>query len=465
MQKKYLNIAVASALIAMSAGAHAADTYFDNFTPVASSVAQHAVGSAAEMTNPLVIPANFTQKVLASRAAQLAAGQSNSGNWDMITANETGPNAGRYLLSPFETGTGGVQRTDLMTGQTITIVNSGRSSAVSLDASYWSPWGTYVTAEESWGTGSSRGRLFEITNSTTAGVDGGDFIHRNVIPRVSHEGLAWDKNKSMYFIDELNGGSIYKYVSANPNATNGNDYFAAGQTSVLRVGNGNTDNAVGSFSWVAFTDVNGAGLPGYVAASGAGNPAGTVDARATTDLAAFKGTNYQRPEDLQIKTLADGSEQMFFAATTTDNVYTVNLTSGEVTVFADRNTINAATGAAVGTAFNNTDNLAIDAAGNIYIIEDDGNGNANIWMATDANNDGVADSVAVWATVATQGAEPTGLYFDKFNPNVAYVNIQHPSSGNDVLLQITAVPEPETYAMFLAGLGLIGVAARRRNKR
>jgi hypothetical protein len=27
---------------------------------------------------------------------------------------------------------------------------------------------------------------------------------------------------------------------------------------------------------------------------------------------------------------------------------------------------------------------------------------------------------------------------------------------------VTAVPEPESYAMLLAGLGLLGVAARRR---
>ena len=34
--------------------------------------------------------------------------------------------------------------------------------------------------------------------------------------------------------------------------------------------------------------------------------------------------------------------------------------------------------------------------------------------------------------------------------------------GDDRLLQITAVPEPETYAMMLAGLGLMGFVARRR---
>lgn len=32
------------------------------------------------------------------------------------------------------------------------------------------------------------------------------------------------------------------------------------------------------------------------------------------------------------------------------------------------------------------------------------------------------------------------------------------------LVQVTAVPEPESYAMLLAGLGLMGAIARRRNK-
>jgi secreted PhoX family phosphatase len=466
MKINKLTLSVAMVLAAQ-AQAHAADTYFDNFIPVASSVAQHAVSSAAETTNPLVLPANFSQKVIANRTNQNAlVSGSNSGSWDMIDTNRTGADANRYLFMPFETGTAGVQRVDLWdtnyNTRTVTIVAPGTQSFVSGDASRWTPWGTYLTAEESWGTGSSRGRLFEVTNPTTAGANGGNFVQRNIIPRISHEGLAFDSAKNLYFIDELNGGSIYKYSSLNPNATNGDDYFAAGQTSVLRVGDGNTDNALGSFNWVALTDANGAGLPGFVAATGAGNPAGTIDARATTDLAAFKGTNYQRPEDIEIKTLADGSEVLIIATTTTDNMHTFNLSTKEVMMFADRNTIDAATGLAVGTAFNNLDNVAIDAAGNIYGIEDESGGFANIWKATDANNDGVAESVSVWATVAVQGSEPTGLFFDLTNPNIAYVNIQHPSSGNDMLVQITAVPEPETYAMMLAGLGLVGFMGRRR---
>ena len=82
-----------------------------------------------------------------------------------------------------------------------------------------------------------------------------------VVPRTSHEGIQFDKVGNMYFIDELNGGNIDKY---KPLAKLGDvkdgtaDYFAAGQTSVLRVGDGNTPNATGAFSWIPITDANGA---------------------------------------------------------------------------------------------------------------------------------------------------------------------------------------------------------------
>jgi secreted PhoX family phosphatase len=136
-----------------------------------------------------------------------------------------------------------------------------------------------------------------------------------------------------------------------------------------------------------------------------------------------------------------------------------------VKLAADNTFTDMATGLPVGTTWSNPDNLAIDAAGNIYVIEDQDGGKADIWLLKDANKDGVAESVGKWASLSTTGAEPTGLYFSKSNPNVAYVNVQHPTSGDDRLIQITAVPEPESYAMMLAGLGLLGVAARRRNRK
>lgn len=457
-KKRILTFLVSGALMAMASTtqAIAAATSFDNFTALPGNV---AAGSLPETSPFQLANPNWTQVSIANRANQLSQGQANSGNWDMIDANETGGNAGRYLFMPFETSTAGVQRIDLLNldynTRTVTLVAPGTQGFVSGDASRWTPWGSYLTAEESWGANSTKGRLFELTNPVTAtGTGDSNFVQRSVIPHVSHEGLAFDTNNNLYFIDEFNGGSIYKYVSANPNATNGDDYFSAGQTFALLVNGGNNADATGAFSWAAITDANGGALPSSVLASD-----GLIDGRLSADN--VLATNYQRPEDLEVKTLNNGDQILFVATTTTDEVYSFNLANNTANLFVNSSTIDQATGLAVGGVFNNPDNLAIDAEGNIYIVEDQPGGQADIWFAWDANNDGVAESVGRWASLSTEGAEPTGLYFDKFNPNIAYVNVQHPTSLDDRTIMI-AVPEPETYAMLLAGLGLIGFSARRR---
>ncbi len=463
--RKPLNVMLSFALVAMAGAAHAAVPYTTPVLPV---------GDAQEMTSPYILAAGWTQKVIADRTTQnaLVAG-SNSGSWDMIDSNRTGVDANRYLFMPFETGTGGVQRVDLWdtnyNTRTVTIVAPGTQGFKSGDASRWTPWGSYVTAEESWGTGSTKGRLFEVTNPTTAAANSGTFIQRSIIPRVSHEGLAFDANKSMYFVDELNGGSVYKYVSANPNATNGDDYFAAGQTFALNVGaggqfEGNNGPAItGASSWVAITGVNGGAIAGVSTVLGDG----TIDGRVTADT--LNITSFNRPEDLEMQNLPNGDQLLYFTTTDSDNngssadgrgrVYSTNLTTGVTSLFADNTTIDSETGLPVGTPFSNPDNLAIGPDGTIYIIEDQNGGVENIWRTVDANKDGIAETMSVIATLRTANAESTGMHFigDKI-----YVNVQHPSSGNDVLVEISPVPEAETYAMMLAGLGLVGFAASRR---
>lgn len=476
MRQSIIAVSLTAAFSLLSANASAASTAFEDFNPLLGNV---AAGSLPETAPFQLSSPNFSQSVLANRKNQnTLAPNSNSGSWDMITANENGPNAGRYLFMPFETATGGVQRVDLRdpnyNTRTVTIVAPGTQGFVAGDASRWTPWGTYLTAEESWGSNSTKGRLFEVTNPTTAAANGGDLVQRSIIPRVSHEGLTFDKNKTLYFIDELNGGSVYKYVSANPNATNGNDFFAAGQTFVLKVGSGGQNEGnngpaiTGNSTWVAITDAQGKALPGVSTVLADG----TIDGRVTADHASIRGTGFNRPEDLEIKTLANGQQVIYFTTTDSDNdgnsangrgrVYVLNLSTGAIQLAADNSTIDMATKLAAGTAWSNPDNLAIDANGNIYVIEDQDGGKADIWFIRDINGDGIADEVGKWASLATTGAEPTGLYFDPFDPNVAYVNVQHPASGDDMLIRINAVPEPASLALLLGGLGMLGGTMRRK---
>ena len=463
MRSTRVPLVLTLALVTVGLPALAVSTNFSAFTPLTGSAPAIPVDAAAE-TEPITLSnPMFSQRSIADRRTQnTLVPNSNSGNWDMIASNENGPERGRYLFMPFETGSAGVQRVDLnnpdYNSRTVTIVAPGTQGFVSGDASRRTPWGSYLTAEESWGTGSVKGRLFEVTNPLTAGASGAEFVHRLIIPRVSHEGLGFDSDNVMYFVDELNGGSIYKYVSADPDAKSGDDYFAAGQTFVLKVGaggqfEGNNGPAItGAASWVAITNATGGPIVGVSTVL----PDGTIDGRATADHTSVNGTGYNRPEDLEIQTLADGTELLYFATTDSDNnadtsdgrsrVYTLNLSTNEVTLFAASTFTDLATGLPVSGEFRNADNIAIDAEGNIYIIEDRNGGNDDdIWFARDLNNDGdildAGEGLARWASNGTQGSEFTGLYFDIRNPNRAYVNIQHPNSGVDRLIEISGAPE------------------------
>lgn len=454
---------------------------FSVFTPLNSSAGPIPVGDAQEATPITLGNAAWTQKSIADRTTQngLVAG-SNSGSWDMIDTNRTGPNAGRYLFMPFETGSAGVQRIDLQDSnyntRTVTIVAPGTSGFTSGDASRWAPWGGYLTAEESWGSGSTKGRLFEVTNPTTAAANAGAFVRRTVIPRVSHEGLAFDASNNLYFVDELNGGSIYKYVPANPNAADGDTYFSSGQTFVLKVGTGgqfegNSGAAVtGAATWVAITDATGGAIAGVSTVLGDG----TIDGRATADNASVLGTGYNRPEDLEIQNTAGGGQRLYFTTTDSDTnanttdgrsrVYHIDLGSNAVSLFADSGTLDLATNTAASGGFRNADNLAIDNDGNIYIIEDrNGGEDDDIWFAKDLNLDGdlldAGEGLARWASNGTQGSEFTGLYFDLFDNSRAFVNIQHPTSGNDRTIQIS-IPEPTS----LGFLAISSIAALRRRR-
>lgn len=428
MMLKKLSFAIGLALAAPAA--FASGSSFDRFIPMTGDVGEATLPEAApyKLSSPYI-----SQMTIVARDPSQA-NRFDSGNYDMHTLNENGPDAGRFLFTPFETSQGGIQRTDLRTMVTTTIWHAANpGDAVAMDASRWTPWGSFLTGEESWsdpGAATSKyGRLFEVTNPLADPADI-EIKHRDILPRVSHEGLAFDKKNNLYFIDERNGSHIFKFTSVNPRASTGDEFFAQGQTFVLRVGDGTIKEATGAATWVPLTDRYGAPLDGAVVVI---DPNGlkAIDGRATPKLPAFLGTGFDRPEDMEIKTLRNGRQQLYVATTTNHKVFSIDLSTNMVKLFASRDTLDMATGAAAGNAFTNPDNLAIDAEGNIYIVEDQPGGVEDIWFAMDRNDDGVAEAIGKWASLSTAGAESTGLYFDPFRPNVAYINVQHPDSGVD----------------------------------
>ena len=189
------------------------------------------------------------------------------------------------------------------------------------------------------------------------------------------------------------------------------------------------------------TDAAGRALPGALTITDT-NGVTSVDGRNTTDLPAFKGTDYQRPEDLQIQRVK-GREYLYVATTTTNEVYRLEPEGADdlgVRQHRPRSTWPPARPWA--RALASPDNLAIDHDGNIYIIEDRNGGvDDDIWFAKDRNQDGDlldrGEGLARWASNGTPGSEFTGLYFDPRDKRRAWVNIQHPSSANDRTIEIT----------------------------
>jgi Bacterial protein of unknown function (DUF839) len=294
------------------------------------------------------------------------------------------------------------------------------------------------------------GRIFEVQKPFAATAVAAQTRWLSKIPAVSHEGLRFDKALNLYFIDEFVSGSIYKYVPLVPGQ------LGVGQTFVLKVtaytGNATLDwnsnlssPRTGPATWVPITDVNGNKITVadpfiYTAPTGGRVAANEVG-----------GTPYGRPEDMAITVDNQGREMLLFAATSENAVYSIVLISdltAEVKVFCNRNTIDIATGLPINTSFVTPDNMALDADGTVYVVEDADAPVADIWQAVDANKDGVAEYMARWLGFGVTGAEPTGLFFHPNNLDTAIVNVQHPSSGNDAVWEITAAPCAVTYKLY-----------------
>ena len=201
----------------------------------------------------------------------------------------------------------------------------------------------------------------------------------------------------------------------------------------------------GIATWVPLTNANGVPLPGIT------NPfrdGPTNDPRTNTNTMGGRpaaddvgGTPYGRPEDMVVTRLANGNEVLYIAITSENKVLAVEiLTATRANVFtlvSSTSPKNLGHTATTGV-LNSPDNLALDAAGNVYVIEDAPNGDStggDIWFIRDSNNDGRAESLDHFLSLRVNGSESTGMIFNPAVPTEFHVCVQHPSSTN-----LTSVP-------------------------
>jgi hypothetical protein len=476
------------------------------FTPLTQSAPVVSTNAVEETSAPWVTPAGIVQKNWVSlrevEDTVLSPGQSVGRASSLATIDPTSasmfdmmayhPN-GTHLFIPHESPVGaGVTRynIDLNKAELIFVGDQQGGATVpnwtndygAFDPCRWTPNNTLFLGEE-W---AGLGRLVEILNPMAA-VGSINFRVLESIANVSHEGINFSKKypNTIYFVDEYNSGSIYKFVMKTVG-----DY-TVGQTFVLSVnafassGGVDTENwnstantaatRTGAATWIPLTDADGVPL------SGVTNPFTDGPSPGSADLAGRKaaddvgGTPYGRPEDMIVSRLPNGNEILYVAVTSEQSVIAIEiLTPGSTRVNGTatvRFFVTASTSKNLGqTATTGTlsspDNLAIDATGNIYIIEDAPNSSStggDIWFARDADNNGVAESIDHFLSIRVAGSEATGMIFNPAIPTEFSVCVQHPSSTN-----LTAVPTglgDAVWSFDLSGIpNTAHVTALRRGK-
>ncbi len=401
MRKSIAGITAAITAVALFVAVAAAVNGPMGFDPIAGS----AYGQASDTwTEPFVVPEGFTQTLVKDETTfDIYPGVDDL--TDMNTVNENGIRAGRFLYRTHEVGSNGaVSVVDLETGGAEVIAQDTQPPTYRrLDGLRWTPWGTVLFAEETTG-----GRLFEIFLDPDDPTEAVTVETRPEVGILRHEGIEAVGNGTVFVIDELNGGSIYKFVPTKRGDLSDGQLYAlriTGLSDAAQKWDEDTfEDKVGAFEWVPL-DMDQV----------------VVDADAASN--AVNATEFGRPEDIE-----KIGRVLYVANTTEDRVIAIDLAHEVVSTYVlPGENVPVEDQDEEITGLNSPDNLAQGPDGRLWIVED--NDFSDIWVAEpDRDQDGLADDVKLFASLKDDGAEGTGIYFGK-DPKTLFVNIQHPDKA------------------------------------
>lgn len=340
---------------------------------------------------------------------------------DMLTLNETGLDAGRYLyrthetrpsrLNPTAFAGGALSVIDLHTGQSRLLAQRRDWEAV--DGLVWTPWGTLLFNEE---TGhallpdpdmpqAEHGLVYELTLQPDDPSRMFKVTARPALGSLAHEGIEWDEQGHVYVIDEYKAGGIYRFTPDRPGD------LSSGELAVLKLGHGLARDGTGPARWVALDRE-------------------AVRLSARKAAAKIGAARYERPEDLERI-----GNTLYVAVTGEHRVLAISL--GEQPVV--REFVSGEDVSETRASFRKPDNLAAGPNGRLWIVED--NRPSDIWVAEpDGDGDGRSDRLSLFGSFDDGEAEATGIYFGP-DPNTLFLNIQHSAGDNDRTLMIRPVTE------------------------
>ncbi len=381
---------------------------------------------------PFQLPSGWTQKIITYQGDFPTT--NTEVNFDMLTLNETGPMAGRYLYRTHEVDDyAALSRVDLMTG--VSTLVAERQDWESFDGLVWTPWRTVLMAEEVI-TASfrdpqypniERGLIYEYDPAS------GKVTPRPAVGARSHEGMRFDSRGNLYGISESRGianagrpgesGAIFKFVPKRErDLSEGTLYALKVDDGVLRTG---------TARWVKL-DLDPTTFDSDAAAQAVG------------------ATGWDRPEDIEI-VRQGGQEIMYVAVTESSNLPKNNGVVLKIVLQNDNRAmvsnyiepgVNVAGEVAdpvwgndAGLGFDDPDNVEVLPNGDVLINEDDSP--SDTWIARGSGP--MATTVVEFSRLLDCGAETTGVYWDKFR-KVLYMNSQHAALNGSRDLTVAIIP-------------------------